>query len=307
MSVLKKYTLHSVTIGSSAINQCKMISINPSITRMLEFGSGTVDPTFTAIDSEEPVCRFSSTALKKVLAAVDLNNGVVISSTAKAYFYFQQMAPGGTRLAGSTAFRIGVTVGIGVVNTIEAANGPATADVSVFACSSDGETSPLDYTANVAVPSLAATDQMYTIGPVKVNGAFVGGIESIRFDPRVNVRRNRGDGEPYPTFAYIARRGSEQDGPTITFTTRHMETMAAGSSVPIASTTYAALRAYKQGSTRETLAALKHILLTANAGSIIVQDGEARDGDEGLTTIDIAAQQTASLPAVSPTSDVAIA
>lgn len=306
MSVTKKFTLHSVSIGASAINQLKLIGINPNVQKMMEYGSGLVDPTFSAIDGAEPILRFQTTAIKKVLSAVNLNSGTAVTSSAKANFYFQQMADGATRLGGSTALRVTSSKGIAVINMIRASNGPAIADVTVFALSIDGETDPLEYTTGVAVPTLAATDQMYTVGPAMLAGSFIGGIESMQYDPRITVRRNRADGEPYPVFGYILRRGDEQDGPTITLQTRHLDTIAAGTTVAVSGTTYAALRAYKAGSTRETLAALKHVLLTPNSGTVIVQDATAEDGGEGMATIDINAVATSSLPAVSATTDVAI-
>lgn len=308
MSVTKKYALRTVSIGSNSINQIKGVRISPQIAKMFEYGSGEVDPTFAGIDSEEPIITFSSTAIKKVLAAVDLNTGVAASGSAKFSFYFQQMAPGGTRLTGSTALKIDVSAGLACIAGITGRDGsPARASVMAYAASTDGETSPLTYTANVAVPTLAATDQLYTIGPATINGAAVGGVESFDFDPRISVRRNRGDGEAYPTFTYISRRGSEQDGPSIILSTRHLEKAATGSAIAISSTTTVALRAMKNGGTREALSALKHILFTANAGSVIVNELGAEDGDEGLLTLDIAGVSTSGTAAFTATTDVALA
>jgi hypothetical protein len=293
MSVAKKYALRTVVFNTTSINQIKGVQISPNIEKYFEYGSGSVDPTFAGIDSEQPIITFSTTAIKKILAAVDVNNGLAITALAKAIFYFQQMAPGSTRLTGSTALKIETSIGIACISGISAADGQAArATVMVYAASTDGETSPLTYTQNVAVPALAATDQLYTIGPAVVNGTAVGAIESFAFDPKIQVRRNRGDGEAYPTFVYIARRGSEQDGPSIKLTTRHLEKAAAGSAVAIASTTTASLRAMSNGGTRTPLATAAHILFTAAAGSVIVEELGADDGDEGKLSLEIAAVGT---------------
>lgn len=310
MAVTTKYILQTVVIAGVQINQIKDVEVSPQISRMFEYGSGTVDPTFAGFDSEEPVLRFTTTAIKKLLSVVDVNAGVAITTSpaATAVFYFQQTASGGTRQTGATGFSITVGLGIAVISRISAGDGQvATADCLVYALSTDGETAPLAYATGVTLPALAATDQLYTVGPAYTNNVAVGAVESFDFDPKISVRRNRGDGEAYPTYTFIMRRGSEGDGPTITITTRNLNKAAAGSAVAIASSTRVFLRSLKAGALRETLASLKHIQFVANSGSVIVNSLGGRDGDEGMLSLDISAVATTSLPAFSITSDVAIA
>lgn len=313
----EKYTLHSVVFsnGLSAdvqINQLKDVQISPNLSRYFEYGSGQVDPTFAVVDSEEPLITFSSTAVKRVLTAVNMTTGRAITSSDTCTLYFQKMVNGGTR-TGTGSLTVTVSVGIACVSKISAANGsPAMIEVMVYAASSDGETSPLAYGTGSA-PALADTDQLFTIGPALLNDTAFEGVESVEIDTKINIRRNRADGSPYPTFLYIQRRGSEQDAPSIRLSTRHMGELN-GSSVLDGTTTaidggassFVSFRAFKSGSTRWALASTEHITVDINGGLISVESAGSRDGDEGMLDINITSTKVGSTDPFTPNLGVAI-
>lgn len=307
--VTEKWTLHCVVVGSTQINQTKEYDIDPQIAKLFEYGSGQVDPTFAAFDGESPVIRFSTTAIKRLLATINVENGQALSSGTPVDIYFQQMAPGGTRLTGATGLRVRVSAGMAVVSRITAGDGQvAVAEAMVYAVSTDGESTPIAVTANVTLPVLLATDQLYTSGPAVLGGAEIGAIESFEFDPKLSVRRNRGDGQAYATFAYMLRRGSEDDGPSIMLSTRHLGKLVSGTSFAIdAANDYVALRALKSGAPREALTALKHIKFKPNAGAVLVSRATARDGDEASLMLEVSGARTVSSAAFTITVDQALA
>ncbi len=304
MSVTNKYTIYCAVINGVQINQCKSIAFSPSVAKLFEYGSGTVDPQFAGYDGDDPIIRFSSTALKKLIANINPDTGVALDGTITAEIWFQKMQKGGTRQTGATALKLTIGYGIACLMGINGADGQAAVgEAMIYGTSVDGETSPVTLTSASTLPALAATDQLYTIGPAKINNAFYGGIESFAWDPKIQIRRNRGDGEPYRTFAYIARRGNEQDGPSVRLTSRHIEGLTT-SVTAISSSTKLFLRSMKAGGIRETLAATKHISFTAAAGGVTIEDMSGRDGDEASTNIEV--NGTGS-PSFTIASDVAIA
>lgn len=294
--VAKKFILHTVVISTATpiqINQCKDFDISPSLAKFFEYGSGSVDPTFAGIDSELPILRVSSTAVQKILDGISTTAGLAIGGTVTVKFYFQQADAGGTRKSGSTGFCLTGSLGIAVIDGISAQGGqtfqPAVADVLFYLASTDGETAPLTYTGSVALPTLAATDQLFTVGPATLNGTEIGAIESFRFSPNLQVNRNRGDGQPYPTFVFIMRRGNEQEGPGIQVTTKHIDALTATTTSITSATTSIFLRAMKAGGTRELVTALTHIKFVPAGGLAIVQNISGSDGGEAGLAIDFAA------------------
>ncbi len=295
--VARQFILHTVVISTATpiqINQVVDFDISPSLAKFFFYGSGQVDPTFAGIDSELPVLRVTSTALKSIIDGISTTAGIVIGSTVTVRFYFQQAAPGGTRQSGSTGFYLEGAVGIGVIDGISAEGGetftPATADVLFYLVSADGETAPLTRTGSVVLPALVATDQIFTVGPVFLNNVEVGAIESFRFTPNVKVDRSRGDGQPYPTFVFITRRGDEQEGPMVTVSTKHIDALGSASSVAITSaTTKLWLRSMKNGAVREATTASKHIKFVPAGGIAVDKGTNARDGGVAKLMIDFAA------------------
>lgn len=306
--VTEKWTLHAAVVGSAQINQTKEFVIDPRVAKYFEYGSGSVDPAFFVVDGEEPLVRFASTAIKRALAAVEPNEGQPLGAGVNLDLYFQQMAPGGTRKTGATGMRWRVSAGSAILARIRAQDGQgaAQAEIEVYPTSVDGETGMIEVTNNVALPTLLATDQLYTMGPAVLAGLAVADTESFEFDPKIQFRRNRGGGEPYATFGYIARRGNEQDGPSIMLSTRKLSHAVGGTTRALVAGDYVSLRAFKSGSTREALTAAKHIKFTPNAGALILGQAQSRDGDEALLNLEVAAVRTTSLPAFSVSSDVAL-
>lgn len=294
--VAKKFILHTVVISTVTpiqINQVVDFDISPSLARFFFYGSGQVDPTFAGIDSEMPVLRVTTTAVQKILDGISSTNGLALDGTVTVTFYFQQADKGAARKTGTTGFKLVGTIGIAVLEAIAAQGGntfsPATADVLFYLGSSDGETAPLTYTGSVALPTLAASDQLFTVGPAFLNNVEVGAIESFSFRPNVRVNRNRGDGQPYPTFVFIMRRGDESQGPTISVTTRHIDALNATTVAITSATTKLWLRAMKDGAAREATSAAKHIKFVPGGGLAIVTNIRGSDGGEAGLAVDFSA------------------
>ncbi len=161
MSVTNKYTIYCAVINGVQINQCKGISLSPSVARLFEYGSGTVDPQFAGYDGDDPVIRFSSTALKKLIANIDPTSGVALDGTVTAEIWFQKMQKGGTRQTGATALKMSIGYGIACLTGITAADAQvAVGEAMIYGTSIDGETSPITITPASTLPALSATDQL---------------------------------------------------------------------------------------------------------------------------------------------------
>lgn len=305
MAITEKWVPHSLVIGSTQINQIQFLGVNPGVEKIFDFGSGQVDPGFAGYDGERPLLRFRTTALKRALGTISVLNGQAISSGTHAKIYYQRAAEGGTRQTGSTGLMVDASEGIACITRISCPRDGALAILEgmIYATSSDGETAPLAYTTNAALPTLLANDEAYTVGPLFLNEEEIEPIESFEFDPKLRISVNRGSGRPFPTWCHIQRRGDETDGPNIMMTTKKMSVLADGAVQPITAATFASLRSMLAGGYREALDASKHILFTANAGALRLEEASAEDGGEGVVNLDLAGVRTDTLPAFSVTTD----
>lgn len=82
----------------------------------------------------------------------------------------------------------------------------------------DGVNPPFVPLDDQAIPSCALAQEYFTLGPIKVNGSWIGGLDNVRMDlsPTVNIKPS--DGEAYASWA-----GVEDHDPIITAETTALE------------------------------------------------------------------------------------
>lgn len=82
----------------------------------------------------------------------------------------------------------------------------------------DGTNPPFVCLDDQVIPSCALAQEYFTLGPIKMNGAWIGGLENVRIDlaPTVNIKAS--DGEAYASWA-----GVEDHDPIVTAETTAIE------------------------------------------------------------------------------------
>lgn len=211
----KVFTLGTIVTSAGQINQTQDVDISPEIETILEYGDGVVDPQFTAAMFMAPVVRFATTAIARALSAAGISGLAITSQGAPLDLYMQRAQQGGTRMTGANSLKWTVTDGIIVPRTLTVTDRQvARISYEVLAVSPDGTTAPLAFSRNQTMPSINDLDQIFTVGPVKINGTLIEGIKSQTWDFGLQVRVEGSDGECFPTLVYI-----EQRAPVFTFTT----------------------------------------------------------------------------------------
>jgi len=270
MSAMDLYTLYAVDVDSVLIDGITDQSVDPGTGNLILGADGKPYPTYAVGANVAPTIAFSTTAVATALAKVG-TAGLALAAADAVTCYFQMLANGGLRAGASLHLKVLVSDGIIIPMTLAAAgDAPASIDYQVVA-TYDGTNAPLIVTPNQSLAGAPTVGELFFLGPVKINGTQVTGVQSIEVDFGISLVVRGSDGLLYPSFVAIAAIA-----PTIRITTTDVEALSTfgidgtGQSAT-ASEVY--FRAGVDGGTRAANATSVHLKIatTASKGRISVQ------------------------------------
>lgn len=189
-------------------------SMDPQNNVVAEGPDGLAFDQFAAVLQQSPIFEIETCAVSNALGMVGLA-GYAIGAAAD--LWLQRIAAGGTRMTGTNSTKWTISAGLIVPRSISVEDGGiARYSMTAYGISADGTTAPLVLTASSTMPAITALDEMFTLGPVSINGAAVGGVKRVTIDFGVTPVVEFADGEGYPTFV-----GIESIKPTVRFSTLH--------------------------------------------------------------------------------------
>jgi hypothetical protein len=291
MSVSKLYTLYAVnldteTLAGSAVllDQVQSFAISTGLQRIIQRGDGAVDPTYVAIMSQRPMLRFTSTAIATYLGACGIGGTIIDSGTYPGLeAWFQKMDEGGTRASGSSHLLMTVNEGLLVPRAIQAGqDGVATIDLEAV-ITYDGTNEPIVLADSQALSGSPATAELFTVGPVNINGSALESIQSITIDFGIGVTVQSGDGQVWPTYAAIMSR--EPSIRVRTTDATAINTFGLDGTAQSASDSVVFLRKLSEGGTRVADNGSEHISFTIDEGMITVENQDV--SQDGVAMADI--------------------
>lgn len=281
MSVATVHTLYAVNIdpiteaNAVFIDQVQDQNLDPAIQEILSAGSGQVDPTHVAVMSQNPRIAFSTTALATMLAEVTSGffiNGIKIDSDGThdgAELWFQKLAKGGTRTAGANHIKMTVNEGLLLPRSISAMQGQVASLAMDLLAGYDGTNDPIVIAAAQALEGTPAVGELFTLGPVSINGVDLDGVQGVRLDTGLQEVALGGSGQVWPTFLGIMSRQ-----PLITITTLDvsvLSTYGLSGTAQSATDSKIYLRKIAEGGARVADATAQHLSFTIDEGHIRVR------------------------------------
>jgi hypothetical protein len=120
-------------------------------------------------------------------------------------FYFQRMLTDGKRGGASTNIKVVAATGIIIPTQIRAGQSrEATIGYRAVPRSSNGVLAPIAMTTLQSLETgQDATNEIYTLGPVSVNGTALPGVDDMTLDFGINLEIIHADGGIYPIFTGI--------------------------------------------------------------------------------------------------------
>ncbi len=276
MSTGNRHTLYAVTFsipgGTSYDMFCDQVTdfaVSPAIAEVLESGDGAIDPTYVAVGTQTPSVTWSSTGIATVLAKCGIAGVPVDASATKTgvLFSFQKMTEGGTRTTGANHITLTMAEGMVVPRTLSADQG-GNATISLEAvCSYDGTNDPLELATSQTLTGSPAVAELYTLGPVKINGTDIADAQGVTVDFGIRLLTESGDGQVWPTWIGIATRQ-----PSITVRTRNVELLNTYGlpGVVLSGSTKVYFRKRSEGGTLVADTTAQHTSITINEGRVEV-------------------------------------
>ena len=268
--VLYAVNIDTVGAGDVFIDQITDFNVDTAINEILEGADGMVDPTFVAVQSQSPKVGFTSTKLATALAKCGIS-GLAISADADedgAEFWFQKVAEGGTRTSGSNHLKMTMKKGLLVPRSLSAPNdGIANLTFEALAVY-DLTNDPIVIATSQSLEGTPVVDELFTCGPVEINGVALAGIQEITIDFGITELIEGADGQVWPTFVGIMTRR-----PVITIRTLDvlsLNTFGLSGKAQGATDSKIYLRKIAEGGTRVADATEEHISFAIDEGRIMV-------------------------------------
>jgi hypothetical protein len=286
MAIADRWVLYAVNYHGGLITQITGESVALGAVLDAADADGMVDPTHVAVLSQQPVLRFTTSALAVALAACGID-AAIIDGSHLLDMYFQMLDPAGIRKTGSNAIKVAVGLGLLVPRGLRAPNGgAATLDYEAWAISADGSTAPIVVTTAQALPTgTPGVTARWTAGPVKINGTSIGeaSVQSIAFDPGLRVQPGGGDGLVFNSSVSVMSRQ-----PSFIVQTTNLailNTLGISGTAQGDTDSVIYLRKLAQDGTRVGNATAEHISFSIDAGIWNADDAAAPMRAPGVATV----------------------
>lgn len=286
---MNQYTLGTLVFGGTGtftLNGVTDRRVNPGIKEHITAAAGQPGPSHVTIMNQEPSYSATVTDVAKCLTnlgilPVEVNSGG--SGLTSATAYFTRVQDLGVRGGNSTAAKIASTRGLIVPRTLTCRqNSVATLSLDFWPTSADGTTNPIAITTGLTLPETPAITEIYTLGPVDVNGTTVPNVVGWSLDFGLDCRVKYEAGYAYPTFVAAwtqepSLRIQTEDGISLsTYGVSGTAQGATASHLYLAKTTLAGLRVAD--------ATTEHVKITVNASQGLVYVGDIGGSNNGETT-----------------------
>lgn len=211
MAIGNVYTLHSVQREgvASMIDQIMSQNIDSGLEDYIGGQSSVISPNFAALMEVRPLLSFTTSKLQTALDLCGLT-GLQATSTNKLSLWFKKRASYAEYASGSTHRKFTVNNGLMVPRRLTARHGePATIDYEIHPIGDATNPAALVNPVVITVASLAAgagMSQLFTLGPVKLDGTQLDSVQEVTIDFGIDVIRLGTNGQIFPEFCAIREK-----------------------------------------------------------------------------------------------------
>lgn len=283
-SLTAPYTLSALThSGGTLLDQIVSDSLGLNIQRLLQSGDGGVFPRFTAIQGQEPAFQFTTTKLAAALGAIGLSGLAITGGGGPTVFYSQRLAQGGSRAGAGAHLSASVAEGILYPMQITAAQGDNATIQYACKATYNESVDPVVFATGVSLPGSETISEMFTLGPVNINGTELPGVQSVTIDFGITLTKVLEGGLIWTTFDGIMGQA-----PTITINTLDMSAMTTPGLLGApqgATDSVIYFRKKTAGAGNLADATAEHVSFSIDQGHITAEDQSATQ--EGLSSVNI--------------------
>jgi hypothetical protein len=271
MTTTTVYYPHAIVSGNPALTLTQLDDVQPAhnYQDLTEFAAGQVGPQFTGTHLASPDNRFSSTQLKAILDVCIAGKYNVIRdlSGGNVDVEFKAGENRGTRIADASLAHIRGRMANNAAICWESFAARMGGTVSLrcrIVAVQVGGNDPLIFTNSLALTASSDVTQLYTLGPVKINGTFLSAVQEVDWANNLQYEEIADSGEPFPTYFGVMRLA-----PVLTVRTRDLSVVSTfGTRGTALSALSQFLRKKLVSDINEADATAVHIALTATTGTV---------------------------------------
>lgn len=225
MSLSRLFYLAGIKIDSSYVGHVADQSVDNALDHVTLYPAGDAYPVFTASKQWAPEWSVGVTDLKALIDMLDADDLTVDLSAKTTDLYFREAKANGlnsdvTDTDLHQVYRL-QSCSLLYWDSLSARQDEDAATMQVkLAAYGNGSNDPVQVPA-AAIEAAAAQVAPWTVGPVRINGTFIDGVQSIQIANNLEVIKHKTDGDAVPTMITIRRAR-----PVVTIETSNLRTVA---------------------------------------------------------------------------------
>jgi hypothetical protein len=265
------------------ISQVEGQAANLGIAPMTLASSGEVFPRISSVIAQAPRLSLTTQQVAGVLGKIT-SKGLVLATGFEVYNQLVSLSTG-LRTAGSVHQKLAIATGIVVPRRLSCSHGQvARLTLEVIGVNAAGSTNPVVITENSALPTVVAP-VLHTLGPVKINGSEILGVQSVDVDFGIAVAVHAGSGAVFPQACFVT-----EIKPRITITVDDaavLATLTAAGLAQTATDSVVYFRKMAANGTRVTDITAEHVSVTVDDGLWVPGDKSASHPGAAQTSLSI--------------------
>jgi hypothetical protein len=164
--------------------------------------AGNVYPTFSALMNQAP--RFSLTTSQIAAVLTKVSTKGLALATGFEVFNQAKSTTTGLPTTGATHQKLAIATGLVIPRQLSCSQGGlAKLTFDVVGINASGTTNPVTMTENTNTPTITGISEQFTLGPVKINGTNVEGVQDVTIDFGLRERILEGSGAYYPQLVAL--------------------------------------------------------------------------------------------------------
>jgi len=280
MAIGPVYVLHGVQLPSSVyLGQVTDGGVVSEADVQASYSAGHVTPLFRCLMGSSPSIDFTTSQLATLLAAVGQYGADL--SAGNVDLLYRKVTNFGTRSAlnATDGYRFRASEAMAVIRSLSAQHrGLASAQVGIIPVY-DGSNAPIVPAGSVAMSGTPSASELYTLGPVVINGTQIDGCQGWNLDFGINVVQEGDDGNIYNTHAHV-----EQVDPSISFESLEVDDLWSYGFTGTNLTSFAVYLRKKSRTGNVADGTSQHIKISGTLGQVVPENtrgGGNRRADSG--------------------------